>query len=250
MEDQDREMGSIKSETGEVKERSKGKDRLTIMIFRKVGKVRTIKVSPRLLLCASIFFLIYIVATIFLTNAFFDAYRTTKMQAKKIAKLTEELAETREALKRSKQHIALLNEYLREEKEQTPEPMSTVDYTESSFPKVVELTDLKVKRDSSALEVNFKIVNTESQERPIGGYIFVIARVKNSEESEIWVYPSASLKNGKPINYRRGHRFFIQRFKTVTGRYTLNKDIDDPLILEILVYDRNGGLILRKVVEV
>lgn len=250
MEDQERDMGSIERERSEVKGRSKGKDRLTIMIFKRVGKVRTIKISPRLLLGASLFLLFYIVATIFLTNAYFGASRTTTMQASKMAKLTGELAKTREALERSKHHIALLDEYLGEEKGQTPEPMSTADYTESSFPKVVEINDLKVKRDRSALQVNFKIVNTQPQEEPIGGYIFVLASVKGSEKSEVWVYPSALLRNGRPIDYRLGHRFFIQRFKTVTGHYTLNKEIDDPLILEILVYDSNGGLILKKVVEV
>ncbi len=243
-------MGSIERERSEVKGRSKGKDRLTIMIFKRVGKVRTIKISPRLLLGASLFLLLYIVATIFLTNAYFGASRTTKMQASNIATLTGELAKTREALERSRQHIALLDEYLKEEKGQTPEPMSTADYTESSFPKVVDINDLKVKRDRSALQVNFKIVNIQPQEEPIGGYIFVLASVKGPEKSEVWVYPSALLKNGKPIDYRLGQRFFIQRFKTVTGNYTLNKAIDDPLILEILVYDRNGGLILKKVVEV
>jgi hypothetical protein len=250
MEDQERNMGSVERESNEVKERSKDDDRLTVMIFKRSGTVRTIKISTRLLLGASLFLLCYIVATIFLTNAYFSASRSTKMRASDIATLTGELAKTRDALKRSRQHIVLLDEYLKEKKGQTPEPMSTVDYTESSFPKVVDINDLKVKRNRSMLQVNFKIINTQPQEEPIGGYIFVLASVKDSEKSEIWVYPSAPLKNGKPVDYRRGHRFFIQRFKTVTGNYTLNKTIDAPLILEILVYDSNGGLILKKVVEV
>lgn len=250
MEDQGRDMGPSERKSSEVRGRSKGKDRLTIMIFKRVGKVRTVKLSSRILLGAFVFFLFYIVATIFLTNAYFSASRKTTMQASKMAKLTGELAETREALERSKQHIVLLEEYLKDEKEQTPEPMSTADYTESSFPKVVEINDLKVKRDRSVLQVNFKIVNAQPQEEPVGGYIFILASVKGSERSEVWVYPSTLLRNGKPIDYKQGHRFFIQRFKTVDGTYTLNKAIDEPLILEILVYDRKGGLILKKVVEV
>jgi len=250
MEDQERDVGAIERRKSKVKGRSKGNNRLTIMILKRMGKVRTVKVSLRLLMGASLFLLFYIVATIFLTNAYFSAARTTTMQADTIAALTGELAKTREALERSRQHIVLLSEYLKEGKEQTPEPMATVDYTESSFPKVVDINDLKVKRDRTALQVNFKLVNTQPQEEPIGGYIFVLARVKGSEAPEVWVYPSVVLKNGKPIDYRLGQRFFIQRFRTITGNYTLNKEIDDPLILEILVYDRNGGLILKKVVEV
>lgn len=243
-------MDSIGREKSKAKEHSKEGDLLTIMIFKKAGTLRTIKLSSRLLLGASVFLLLYIVATIFLTNAYFDASRTTKMQASEIAALTGELSNARRELEGSRRRFALLEEYLSEEKEQTPEPMSTVDYTESPLPQVVDINDLTVKRDHSALHVDFKIVNAHPQEDPVGGYIFVLASLKDSEKSEAWVYPSVPLKNGKPVEYRRGHRFFIQRFKKVTGNYTLNRAIEDPLILEILVYDRDGGLILKRVVEV
>jgi uncharacterized coiled-coil protein SlyX len=250
MEDQERDVGAVERQKSKVKGRSKGDDRLTIMILKRAGKVRTVKASLRLLMGASLFLLIYIVVTIFLTNAYFSAARTTTMQADTIAALTGELAKTQETLERSRQYIVLLSDYLKEGKEQTPEPMAAVDCTESSFPKAVDINDLEVKRDRSALQVHFKIVNTQPHEEPIGGYIFVLVRVKGSEDPEIWAYPNAVLKNGKPIDYRHGHRFFIQRFRTITGNYTLNKEIDAPLILEILVYDRDGGLILKKVVEV
>jgi len=250
MEHQERDMGSSEKGKRKVKGRFKGDDRLTIMILKRVGKVRTVKISPQFILGASLFLFLYIVATIFLTNAFFSASRTTKIQARTIATLTGELGKKREALERSRQHSALLEEYLKDEKEQTPEPMSMVDYTESSFPKAVEINDLTVKRNRSALQLDFKLINTQPQEEPIGGYIFVLASLKGSERSEVWVYPNATLKNGRPIDYKLGQRFFIQRFRSITGNYTLNKAIDDPIILEILVYDRNGRLILKKVVEV
>jgi len=250
MEDQKRDMGSTEKKTNEVKESPASDKYLTIMIFKKAGNLRTIKISSRLLLGAAVFLFLYIIGTIVLTNAYFELSRTTKMQQNDIATLNGELSKTRLALKKSKRHFALLQEYLQEEKEQTPEPMSTVDYTESSVPQVVDINDLKVTKDRSALQVAFKIVNTHPEEEPVGGYIFVVASVKDSEKAEAWVYPSVPLKDGKPAEYRRGHRFFIQRFKKVSGNYTLNKTIEDPLMLEILVYDRNGGLILKRVVEV
>jgi hypothetical protein len=250
MEHQEQNMGSSSKGRGEVKASSGGDDRLTIMIYKRMGKVRTVKISPRFLLGASLFLLLYIVATIFFTNAFFSASRTTKIQAGTIAALTGKLAKKGEALERSRQHSAMLEEYLKDEKGQTAEPMSMVDYTESSSPKAVEINDLTVKRNRSELQVDFKIINTQPQEEPIGGYIFMLASVKGSEKLEVWVYPNVTLKNGRPVDYRLGHRFFIQRFKSITGNYTLNKATDDPIILEILVYDKDGGLIHRKLVEV
>jgi len=242
-------MCSSEKGKSEVKESSKGKDRLTIMIFKGGGRVRTVKVSLGFLIGASIFLLFYIVATIFVTNAYFSISRDTKIQARTIAALTGELAKKEEAIGRLRQRSSLLEEYIKEGKECTPEPMATIDYTESSSPKLVDINDLEVKRDRSEVKVNFKIVNTQPEEDPIGGYIFILTRMKGREKSEVWVDPSAQLRNGRPIDYKLGHRFFIQRFRTVTGNYTLNKVIDDPLVLEILVYDTDGGLILKKVVE-
>jgi hypothetical protein len=249
MEDQERNMVSGESKSREIEERSKQKDRLTIMIFKKVGKVKTARVSPYLLLGASLFFLFYIVATIFLTNAYFNTSRKNTIQANKIVKLAGELSKIRKGLERSKQRVTLLEDCLRDAKNQIPEPMSLKGYTESPYPKVVEIKDLKVQVDRSLLQVHFKIVNVQPQEEPVGGYIFILASMKDSETSEIWVYPNTSLKNGKPIDHEQGQHFLIQRFKTVTGTYKLTKEIEEPLIVEILVYDSNGRLIFKKVVE-
>ena len=255
MENQQRDMGPDSKGKKEIARPSKNKDRLTIMIFKEVGKVKTFRISPRVLLVAFMFLIFYIVATIFVTNAYlayfypFRSIGIDKMQAEKIAKLSGELIKTTKSLERSEQHIALLEDYIEEDKEQSPEPVSTSDYTESSSPILVGIEDLKVKRDRSTIDVTFRIVNKQSNEGPIGGYIFILASIRDSDRSEVWVYPSSPLKDGLPINYRRGQRFFIQRFKSISSKYTLSRSTDKPLILEVLVYDRDGELILKKVVE-
>jgi uncharacterized coiled-coil protein SlyX len=220
------------------------------MIFKELGKVRTFKISSRLILWASVFFIFYVVATIFLTNKYFDIYRINRMQADKIAELRRELIKTTKSLDRSKQHIALLDHYIREEKDQGPGPISTADYTESSSPRIVDINEVKVKRDRSTINVTFRIVNRQLNEGPIGGYIFVLASPKDSDQSEVWVYPSTPLKDGLPVNYRKGLRFLIQRFKTIRSQYALSRPINEPIVLRILVYNRDGLLILKKVVEV
>jgi hypothetical protein len=249
MEDQERDMGPLKKGEEEIRRRSKTKERLTIMIFKKAGMVRTFKVSPQLILWASLFFLFYIVATIFLTNAYFDIYRANKTQVDKIAELRRELIKTAKSPERSKQHIALLDDYITKAKDKSPKPLSTVDYTESSLPKLVDIDELKVERNKSTINIEFRIVNRQVNEEPIGGYIFALASIRDSDKAEVWVYPSSPLKDGVPTNYRSGQRFFIQRFKSMSSKYTLGKSTNKPIILEILVYDRNGKLILKKVVE-
>ncbi len=243
-------MGSVKKVKNKIKRSSKDKERLTIMIFKRVGKVRTFKISPGLGILASLFLLLYIVGTIFFTNAFFNLCRINKIQVHEISELSKELIDKTKSLEKSKQHIALLNDYIRDEKEQSPETTASKDYTESSLPKVVDIEDLKVKRDRSNISTDFKIVNKQSEDEPIGGYLFVVASIKDMKESEASSYPSSPFKDGQPVNYKKGLRFFIQRFKSIGITFTLSKSIDKPLILEILVYDRDGKLILKKVVEV
>ncbi|HUU41059.1 MAG TPA: hypothetical protein VMW42_08970 [Desulfatiglandales bacterium] len=243
-------MDSINKRKSKIKKRSKSKERLTIMVFKRVGDIRTFKVSSHFAIFASLFLLFYIVGTIFLTNAYFDVNRIHKIQSNKIAELSNELLKKTRSLEKSKQHIALLNDYIKDEKDQSPEVMTSADYTEASLPQIVDIEDLKVKRDSSNISLNFKIVNKLLNEEPIGGYMFIIADIKGMEKSETWSHPSSPLKDGMPTDYRKGQRFFIQRYKFISSTYTLSKSIDKPLILEILIYDRNGKLILKKVVEV
>ena len=256
MENQERDMVPDTKGKEEIARPSKSKERLTIMIFKEVGRVKTFRISARVLLWAFLFLIFYIVATILITNAYlsyfypFGSTGMDQIQAEEIAKLSKELVKTTNNLERSKQHIALLEDYIKEEKEQGPEPVSTGDYTESSSPKIVGIEELKVKRDRSTINVAFKIVNRQSNEGPIGGYIFILASMRDSDQSEAWVYPSSRLKDGLPVNYKLGQRFFIQRFKYISNRYTLSKSTNKPLILEILVYDRDGKLVLKKVVEV
>ena len=249
MENQEKDMDPDRKGKKEIGSRSKDTESLTIMIFTDLGKVRRFMISPRLILFASLFFLFYIVATIYVTNKYFDARRIHKVQADQIAKLSRKLMKTTESLQRSKHHIALLDDYISEGKVQGPEAEFAGNYTESSLPKIVDIEDVNVRRDGATLYVTFRIINRQENEEPLGGYIFVLASPKDSDPSEVWVYPSSPLKQGLPVNYRKGERFLIQRFKTITSRYTLSTSIDKPLILKILVYDRDGTLILKKLVE-
>lgn len=234
----------------ETRRRFRNKERLTIMIFKGAGEVRRFTISSRLVLFALLFCLFYIVPTIYFTNKYFYTSRINKMQRDKIAELSKVLIKTTKSLERSKHHIALLDDYISKSKDQSSEPEFTVNHTESPLPKIVDIDGLKVKRDRSTINITFSIVNRQSNGEPIGGYIFALASVKDSDQSEVCVYPGSLLKEGLPVNYRSGHRFFIQNFLPISSKLRLSKSIDKPLILEILVYDRDGELILKKEVEV
>jgi hypothetical protein len=225
----------------------KKQGRLTVIVFKKFGKARTSEISPWLVVFASSFLIFYIVATIFMTNKYFDTYSANKMQAKKIANLSSELTRIAKSLEKSQRRSALLDEYIKEEKGQSSETMPTGGSTEPSLPTLVSIEELTAGRDGPAIHVTFKVVNEQPDEAPVGGYIFVLASPK--DQSEVWVYPSSPIKEGLPVNYASGHRFFIQNFMPISTTLNLSKSIDEPLILEILVYDRDGDLLLKKAAE-
>jgi len=65
MENQEKDMDPDRKGKKEITSHSKDTESLTIMIFTDLGKVRRFMISPRLILFASLFFLFYIVATIY-----------------------------------------------------------------------------------------------------------------------------------------------------------------------------------------
>ena len=226
----------------------KKQGRLTVIVFKKFGKARTSQISPRLVVFASSFLIFYIVATIFMTNKYFATYSANKMQARKIANLSSELTRIAKSLENSKRRSALLDEYIKEEKGQSSETMPTGGSTEPSLSTLVRIEELTAGRDGPTLHVTFKVVNKQPHEAPVGGYVFVLASPK--DQSDVWVYPSCPIKEGLPVNYTSGHRFFIQNLMPISTTLNLGESMDEPLTLEILVYDTDGDLILKKAAEV
>jgi hypothetical protein len=226
----------------------KKQGRLTVIVFRKFGKARTSEISPRLVVFAISFLIFYIVATIFMTDEYFATYSAHKMQARKITHLSSELTRIRKSLEKSQRRSALLDEYIKEEKGQSSETMPTGGSTEPSLAKLVSIEELTAGRDGPTLHVTFKVINEQPDEAPVDGYIFVLASPK--DQSRVWVYPSSPIKQGLPVHYTSGHRFFIQNFMPISTTLNLSESMDEPLTLEILVYDSDGDLLLKKAAEV
>jgi hypothetical protein len=250
MEDSERNMASGSRGKKGLRGRSQRTEPLTIMVLNRSGRVWNGKVSSLLLLVAAVFFVCYIIVTLFLTYEYFDLYRAGKKKAAERVELTEALAATQKSLERAEQQVALLGAYIREKQEQSIQSAAESSDHEPFFPDLVDIAQVKVARENARLVVTFNIINTHETDEPISGHIFVLARLKGSDHSEVLVCPNSPLKDGVPVNYRQGQRFTIQRFKSVKSQYTLSNPLNEALILKILVYDDEGTLILNKTVEV
>lgn len=73
------------------------------------------------------------------------------------------------------------------------------------------------------------------------GYLFLA--LKDSKTGEMrGSFPQADYRGGKPVDYHRGDRFAIRRFKEYKG---VLKYSSRPDILEVLVYSDTGELLLN-----
>jgi hypothetical protein len=247
------------------------KKRLSVMIMGEVGKIRSFQVSSRLLFWGTFFMAVYILVSLFTVNRYLELRRTGIRQLEELSRLEEENAFNRKRLLRSRQHVALLEDYVRRTEEGTEEPASpgkaaaaregSGTSPSAGTPKagqekpardsnIVDVVDMTIQREGSRMTVNFKLVNTQQGDAAAGGYLHLIALDRKSSPPKEWPYPQQKMDKEVPANYRKGHVFYIQRFKQITARFHLGSPSESPTIIKVLAYDQAGEVILEKDVEV
>lgn len=278
-------MATTESEIPPVKKKPHDEDRLTIMIMRSLGRVRSFKISPHIVFCAILFLILYIPFSVFIINNYIGLYRANRTQSTKIEQLEEEVIKGQQNLSRFRQHVTLLEDYIRhleEPQEQQKEKSATrgnAHTTEKSAARKIEIireqtvisdvesppgdseeemkpigaVDIKemiIQKEGARMSVEFKLVNINPGETAVGGYIHLIAMGNDPNPPPEWTFPRVQLEEGIPVNFRRGQLFLIQRFKPVHGRFFLAPNSEPPTALKVLVYDQSGLLILEREFEV
>lgn len=268
-----------------VRKKPHDEDRLTIMIIRSLGRVRSFKISPVIVFCATLFLVLYLPFSVFIINNYIGLYRASSTHSTNVEQLEKEVIKGQKDLGRLRQHVALLEDYIRhleepqeQQKEKSP-PAGNADTKENSAPRRVEIirkqtvisdvetppgdseeemkpigaVDIKemiIQKEGARMSVEFKLVNMNPGETAVGGYIHLIAMGNDPNPPPEWTFPRVQLQQGIPVNFRRGQLFLIQRFKPVHGRFFLAPDSEPPTALKVLVYDQSGLLILEREFEV
>ena len=126
--------------------------------------------------------------------------------------------------------------------EQKPEPeVPAVTQPEQLITeRMVDIRDMTLRIEGSRLVVDFKLYKVLESESSIRGYVHILVRDKNTSPPRELAFPYAELKNGKPINYRRGQLFEIKRFKPIHGNFPLTAGSQSYSTVTVLVYDREG----------
>jgi len=104
----------------------------------------------------------------------------------------------------------------------------------------------KPKKDSIAFKL--KLRNLDG--RRIEGYTFVVLKPDKKSQESFRVYPETSLKDGRPISFKKGEFFSIIRFKFIYSAFSAIKTIEDFKTATVYVYSKTGRLLFEKAYEV
>ena len=109
----------------------------------------------------------------------------------------------------------------------------------------------KIWREPKNDSIAFKLKLRNLDGRRIEGYTFVVLKHdKKSQEPFRRVCPEASLKDGRPISFKKGEFFSIIRFKFVCGAFSNIKTVEDFKTATVYVYSKTGRLLFEKAYKV
>jgi len=242
------------------------------MVMGRVGKVRSFKVSPRVLFWTFLFLLVYLPVSVLVVNQWVGLRREVKVQQQEIDRLGVELARAERTLFKFQQHVTLLESYIdslesgkeqREAVRASEETGSTVEdepqesrEEEPSPPEpvvrgLVGVEQMAIERAEDAVQVSFNLTNIAEGEEPVSGYVHILASGKENGSPWWEVYPRGEVaEDGIPESYRRGLPFIIQRFKPIQGRFSAGPGRGLPDAIRVVVYDDTGRLIYNEAFEV
>jgi hypothetical protein len=231
------------------------------MIMGSVGKVRSFQISTRFVLWAVLFFAAYLLVSLYMINSYLQLSQSSEKEYEKTRQLEEEAAVGKKNLLRTRQHVALLEDYIRRmeggteqasssAKEPSPEEVARAGRSRAPAAALVDVTDMVIQKEGSRITATFKLVNTQPGEGAVGGYVHLVATDRRTTPPREWTYPPEKLQNGLPVNYRNGQIFLINRFKQIQNRFSLGSASESPGVLRLLVYDQAGDIILQREFEV
>ena len=243
----------------------------TIMISRGPGKVRSFRISSKLLIGAILFFVLFILGSFLCLYLYMDTRRTGRVQEVLVGKLqvparnvtdklhskegrqelTEESDRSKsDALTKDKNRKAQTGKPAEEKAGNLPATGKGSQLSESGIPEEkVGIEKFAISREGEKLSVQFRVTNENLSHQQIGGYVFAIAVDKENDQPGFWSYPKTPLHNGVPVQHRQGQPFRIKNYRNIRCTYLLDSPNANIRSINILVYNEMGKCILKKEVN-
>ena len=100
--------------------------------------------------------------------------------------------------------------------------------------------------DTAALKVQFKIVNTSQNARPVSGHAFVILKQSEVDQKSWLILPPVPLVSERPALFKKGQYFSISRFKVIKFKAQNEADPKRFKTATVFVFTTTGELLLEK----
>jgi hypothetical protein len=240
---------------------------LTVMVMGGLGRIRSFRISRRILLGSSFFFGAFILFSIVIINSYLDLRRDHNALLDRVSVLEDDLNKNKKTLQRSMQLSAFLEEYIfqAEGRPETPSQAAkegagrgkTASSKEAAGgaktnppAELLQIKDLLIEQEGATLSVNFKLEVSQPGPNPVAGYIHIIAEDSISNPRQWWAYPEQKLINGLPENFRNGYRFSLYQHRLIHGRVNLGSNSASPPTIRILIFDPSGTLLKEQRLEV
>lgn len=263
MEDQGRGMAGTGAEQPLRPDKGQpASKRWTIMIMGRVGKVRSFKVSPRILFWGVVFLVVYFPLSIVVFNRWVDLQRENEALMMRIAELDSDLARTERSLLQSQERVTLLldgrndspgsemwlpetvasPDLTEQQSEEAPDPETRLP-TPEVLSGLVDIERMSIARERTRTNVSFNLVNIAGGGETVSGYVHILAYVDRGEETWWAAYPRGEVESGLPVDFDVGQPFIIQRFRPIRGSFDDRDGVGGPESILVVVYDDSGRLI-------
>ena len=111
----------------------------------------------------------------------------------------------------------------------------------------VAVENFKVSRESENKNLNaqFKIKNTSPEPQRVAGHVVIVLKGNDLQKDKWLVMPAVALAGGKPTG-RRGKKFSIQRFRTMSFTSKAPNHSDQFQTAAVYVFTKTGELLLEQ----
>ncbi len=110
----------------------------------------------------------------------------------------------------------------------------------------IENFNVQPEPDTGRLHVNFKLKNVAAARKPIAGHVFTMFIRQDLEPNSIPTLPVMRAQADKSSPLTNGQTFSISHFKTVRFEIPARQTYHDLKKARILVYTKNGELLLEQ----
>ena len=216
------------------------RDTITIVLVSKNREPLTIELSVKEVILISVLLLSLIGAAVFsMVN-----FRNLKTEHSQLSSSAEQL---KGEISQKESNIAELKNKPDAQKGVIlliGEKNDTSQMQPGQYSKEIQIEELQTSTAGDSLNLSFRLTRNGTEDKPISGYLLIIAEHESGDPSKFGTYPEFQMTPGVPLNYRNGDPYSIRKFKLLNTAIGLKDKPFNYNKLKFMVFDSGGRVLL------